>query len=65
MTTMLTARDIAKILGISYEAALAFIKYSDIPYIKVGRSYRVAEEKLTTFLSQDGQIIVDLHEDIA
>lgn len=62
MTTMLTARDIAKILKISYEAALAFIKRSGIPYLKVGRSYRVSKDNLTAFLNQKGQIIIDLTE---
>ena len=61
---MLTPRDVAEILGISYEAALAFIKYSGIDYIKVGRSYRVAEEKLNEFLLQEGQVLVGLTEDI-
>lgn len=61
---MLTPRDVAEILGISYEAALAFIKYSTIDYIKVGRSYRVAEEKLNAFLLQEGQVLVELTEDI-
>lgn len=61
---MLSPREVAKILGISYEAALAFIKYSTIDYIKVGRSYRVAEDKLTEFLLQEGQILVELKEDI-
>ena len=61
---MLTAHDIAQILGISYEAALAFVKFSSIDYVKVGRSYRVSEEKLAAFLRQKGQIIVDLKDDI-
>ena len=61
---MLTPREISEILGISYEAALAFIKYSSIDYIKVGRSYRVSEEKLAAFLRQKGQIAVDLKDNI-
>lgn len=61
---MLTPHNIAEILGISYEAALAFIKYSGIDYLKVGRCYRVAEDKLTAFLLQKGHVTVDLKEDI-
>jgi len=61
---MLDAHDVAEILGISYEAALAFIKYSGIDYIKVGRSYRVAEDKLNAYLMQKGQVSVALTEDI-
>lgn len=64
MPRMLSPREVAKILGISYETALAFIKYSTIDYIKVGRSYRVAEDKLTEFLLQEGQVLVELKEDI-
>ena len=64
MPRMLSSREIAEILGVSYETALAFIKYSEIDFIKVGRSYRVAEEKLEAFLRQDGQVIVELKEEI-
>lgn len=61
---MLTPHDVAQVLGISYEAALAFIKYSGIDFLQVGRRYLVAEEKLTAFLLQKGQVVVDLKEDI-
>ena len=61
---MLNPRKIAEILGISYEAALAFVKYSGIDHIRIGRAYRVAEEKLNAFLLQDGQVHVNLTEDI-
>ena len=61
--TMLTAKEVAAILKISYDNALAFIKHSGIDYIKVGRQYRVSEEKLTAYLRQQGQIIVDFLED--
>lgn len=61
---MLDAHKISEILGISYEAALAFVKFSGIDYVKVGRSYRVSEEKLAAFLRQKGQIVVDLKDDI-
>ena len=57
---MLKPQEIADILGVSYEAALAFIKFSGIDYVKVGRSYRVAEEKLSAFLLKKGQHIVEL-----
>ena len=61
---MLSPREVADVLGLSYEAALAFIKYSEIDFVQVGRSYRVAEDKLTEFLLQEGQVFVDLKEDI-
>lgn len=50
--TFLTPKEVAKILKISYEKALQFIKYSGIPYIQIGRQYRVAEETLQSFLLQ-------------
>lgn len=61
--TMLTAKEVAAILKISYDNALEFIKHSGIDYIKVGRQYRVSEEKLTVYLQQQGQIVVDFLED--
>ena len=61
---MLSPREVAETLGISYEAALAFIKYSGVDFLQIGRRYLVAEEKLTAFLLQKGQVVVDLKEDI-
>ena len=61
---MLTPHEVASILGISYEAALAFIKYSGIDFLQIGRRYKVAEDKLTAFLLQEGQVFVELKEDI-
>ena len=61
MNKTLTPKDIAEILQISYETALAFVKYSGIEYIKVGRQYRVSEAKLAAFLSKKGNSIVDLN----
>ena len=57
---VLSPTDVAAILGISYEAALSFIKNSGVEYMKLGRQYRVTEEKLWAFLSKDGYIMVDL-----
>ena len=57
---MLTPKDIAVILNISYETALAFVRYSGIDYLQVGRQYRVAEDKLLAFLHKKGQTYVDL-----
>ena len=62
MPEMLTPREVAEIMKISYEAALAFIRYSGIAYIKVGRQYRVSQDKLDTFLNKKGVTIVALDE---
>ena len=59
---MLTPHEIAAILQLSYDKTLAFVKYSGIDYIKVGRQYRVAEDKLTAFLMKKGRTSVDLNE---
>ena len=61
---MLTPKEVAEILKISYEAALAFVKYSGIDYVKVGRQYRVSEEKLKAFLMRKGRTMVDITEPI-
>ena len=59
---MLTPQDVATVLQVSYDSALAFIKYSGMDYVKVGRQYRVAEDKLTAFLMKKGRTVVDLNE---
>lgn len=58
---MLTPKDVAAILQVSYESALAFIKYSGIDYHKIGNQYRVSAEKLKAFLSKKGPIHTDLN----
>ena len=58
-TKTLTPKEIANILQVSYESALAFIKHSGIDYIKMGRQYRVTEDKLNAFLAKKGKIHID------
>ena len=60
MPEMLTPKEVADILKISYEATLAFIKYSGIDYHKIGNQYRVSAEKLRVFLNKNGPTHVDL-----
>lgn len=59
---MMTPKEVAERLKISYDSALGFIKYSGIDYIKVGRQYRVSEDKLNAFLSKKGRVHIDLNE---
>lgn len=61
MPEMLTPREVAEILKIGYEAALAFIKYSGIDYHRIGNQYRVSAEKLRAFLNMKGPTHVDLN----
>lgn len=56
MATWLTPDDVAKILQISYEKALDFIKYSGIKFTKIGRQYRVSEASLNAFLAKNTYI---------
>lgn len=60
MPEMLTPREVAGLLKISYESALAFIKYSGIDHLRIGNQYRVSAEKLKAFLSKKGPTHVDL-----
>lgn len=59
--TMLKVKDVAERLGLSYESALSFVKYSGIDFLQIGRQYLVAEEKLTAFLMKKGKTYVDLN----
>ena len=60
MPEMLTPKEVATVLKVSYEAALAFIQYSGIDHLKIGRQYRVSKEKLAAFLQKKGITYVDL-----
>ena len=64
LTKLLTPKEVAGILNVSYETALSFIKYSGIEYIQIGRQYRVSPDKLNAFLSKKGSIFVDLDKPI-
>ena len=59
---MLTPTEVAKILKVSYDTALNFIKYSGVAYTKIGRQYRVSEDKLNAFLNKKGRVHIDLNE---
>ena len=59
---LLTPTEVAQVLQVSYETALAFIKYSGVDFVRVGRQYRVSEEKLSAFLNKRGQIHIDISE---
>ncbi len=48
----LTPQELAKLLKISYHNALLFIRESGIPYLKLGRQYRVNRNQLDTYLQR-------------
>lgn len=58
----LTVEEIAEILKISYPTALAFIKQSGIDLIKIGKQYRVCEDKFFAFVSKKGHVEVPLNQ---
>ena len=58
----LTPHEIAKILQLSYEKALEFVKYSGVPYIRIDRQYRVEETAFKAFLFKKDNIHIDLSE---
>lgn len=58
--TFYTAKEIAEILKISYENALDIIKYSGIPYVRIGRQYRVSVSSFNRFFSRDAPIEIDV-----
>lgn len=62
INSLLTPNDIAEILGVSYETALAFIKYSGVDYVRIGRQYRVSENKLKAFLEKKGNVVINISE---
>ncbi len=55
----LTPYDIADMMNVCYQKALAFIKYSGIKYVKIGRTYRVDESVLIEFLKKSKIISVE------
>ena len=59
---MLTPTEVAKILKVSYDTALNFIKYSGVAYTKIGRQYRVNEKALVAIISSDEAIIVTFED---
>lgn len=45
--------DIADMLDVSYATALEWVKHSGIPYIKVGRNYRVNIKVFDSFTAAE------------
>ena len=50
MLKLLTVKEVAEILKVSYETALNFVKYSGITYINVGKQYRVSEKDFENYI---------------
>ncbi len=55
-TTYISPSDVSESLGICYQKALNFIKYSGVPYVKIGRVYRVRSDILEKFITENNTI---------
>lgn len=49
MESMLTVQQIAKVLNISYDTALAVVK-KEMEYIKINRRYRIPQDSFKKYL---------------
>ena len=55
MPEILTAKDIARYLGIGYVQALKLIKYRGIPKIRIGNSFRVYRKAFEVWLEENSK----------
>ena len=53
---MLTARDVAEMLKISYEQSLRLMRHPDLKSKKIGRQYRVSDKALEAFLERNDEV---------
>ena len=51
MLELLTVKEVAEILKVSYDTALLYIKQNNLA-IKVGHQYRVSKDKLAAHISK-------------
>ena len=56
---MLSPAQVAERLGVSYDTALQLIKYSGIPYVRIGRQYRVSEAVIDDIMNQTDSLIIN------
>ena len=61
---MLTPAEVAERLSISYDTALHMIKYSGLPYVKIGRQYRVSEDVINDMMMQKDTVIITYEDDV-
>lgn len=59
MPELLTIYEVSEVLKVSYETALMYVKQNNLA-IKVGRQYRVSQEKLARHLSQQPPTPINL-----
>lgn len=59
---MLSPAEVAEKLNVSYDTALRLIKSGGIPYLKVGRQYRINESVINNLVNQTDIITIDFDE---
>ena len=52
MLKLLTVKEVAEILKVSYDTALHLVKYGDIPYVCIGKQYRISEKELENYINK-------------
>ena len=50
---VLTARMVAEIMSVGYTKALNIVKYSGLPYIKIGSTYRIYKVNFERWLASE------------
>ena len=53
MKPLLTPKDIANLIGVSYRQVLTLIAIGDLAAIKIGNAYRIAEADLEEYLESN------------
>ena len=61
---MLTPAEVAERLSISYDTALQLIKYSGLPYLKIGRQYRISEDVINDMMNRKDTVIISYEDDV-
>lgn len=59
MDNFYAPKEIAELLGISYQNALLFIRFSGINYTKIGRQYRVRKDIFEQFTEKTTTTILE------
>ena len=51
---LLTPKEVASVLKISYEGVLNLMRYGGLKFVKIGRKYRVKASDLSAFINGGG-----------
>lgn len=55
---IMTAKEIAEYMGISYAKALHILKYGDLPCIKIGHIFKVSRNIFQAWLNEPNKRII-------